>query len=161
MLVSEFKQIPLKIRFDSQFIWDFCYIVEKPWFSSKFLLNTGLKTWKNHVKWCYFHFDFFIIIIWVEKQGQIYVYFLSKGCSRLEILSKIIKKNILGKYAHKDLSKFFVLENMLAKKKEVSNIVKPESEVPKSKVPKSRPKGLGLTLKSHGPPPTHHPPHNF
>ena len=31
--------------------------------------------------------------------------------------------------------------------------VKPESEVPKSKVPKSRPKGLGLTLKSHGPPP--------
>ena len=25
---------------------------------------------------------------------------------------------------------------------------------PKSKVPKSRPKGLGLTLKSHGPPPT-------
>ena len=41
------------------------------------------------------------------------------------------------------------------------SIVKPESEVPKSKVPKSRPKGLGLTLKSHGPPPTHHPPHNF
>ena len=30
---------------------------------------------------------------------------------------------------------------------------------PESKVPKSRPKGLGLTLKSHGPPtpPTHHP----
>ena len=28
-------------------------------------------------------------------------------------------------------------------------IVKPESEVPKSKVPKSRPKGLGMTLKSH------------
>ena len=25
---------------------------------------------------------------------------------------------------------------------------------PKSKVPKSRPKGLGLTLKSHRPPPT-------
>ena len=36
-------------------------------------------------------------------------------------------------------------------------IVKPKSEVPKSKVPNSRPKGLGLTLKSHGPP--HHPPH--
>ena len=35
-------------------------------------------------------------------------------------------------------------------------IVKPESEVPKSKVPKSRPKGLGLTLKSHGPPPHSH-----
>ena len=37
------------------------------------------------------------------------------------------------------------------------NIVKPESEVPKSKVPKSGPKGLGLTLKSHKlppPPPT-------
>ena len=33
--------------------------------------------------------------------------------------------------------------------------VKPESEVPKS-----GPKGLGLTLKSCGPP-THHPPHNF
>ena len=32
-------------------------------------------------------------------------------------------------------------------------IVKPESEVPKSKVPKLRPKGLGLTLKSHGPSP--------
>ena len=31
---------------------------------------------------------------------------------------------------------------------------------PKSKVPKLRPKGLGLTLKSHGPPPTP-PPHNF
>ncbi len=31
-------------------------------------------------------------------------------------------------------------------------IVKPESEVLKSKVPKYRPKGLGLTLKSHGPP---------
>ena len=29
-------------------------------------------------------------------------------------------------------------------------IVKPKSE---SKVPKSRPKGLGRTLKSHGPPP--------
>ena len=29
-------------------------------------------------------------------------------------------------------------------------IVKPESEVPKFKVPKSRPKGLGLTLKSNG-----------
>ena len=29
------------------------------------------------------------------------------------------------------------------------HIVKPESEVPKS-----RPKGLGLTLKSHGPPPS-------
>ena len=26
------------------------------------------------------------------------------------------------------------------------------SPSPKSKVPKSRPKGLGLTLKSHGPP---------
>ena len=26
------------------------------------------------------------------------------------------------------------------------------SPKPKSKVPKSRPKGLGLTLKSHGPP---------
>ena len=35
---------------------------------------------------------------------------------------------------------------------ESSNIVKPKSEVPKSKVAKSRPKGLGLTLKSHGPP---------
>ena len=30
--------------------------------------------------------------------------------------------------------------------------VKPESENPKSKVPKSRLKGLGLRLKSHGPP---------
>ena len=30
--------------------------------------------------------------------------------------------------------------------------VKPSPEVPKSKVPKPRPKGLGLTLKSHGPP---------
>ena len=37
---------------------------------------------------------------------------------------------------------------------ELDSIVKPESEVPKSKVPKSRPKGLGLTLKFHGPPPT-------
>ena len=32
------------------------------------------------------------------------------------------------------------------------------SPSPKSKVPKSRPKGLGLKLKSHGPPT---PPHNF
>ena len=32
------------------------------------------------------------------------------------------------------------------------------SPSPKSKIPKSRPKGLGLTLKSHGPPPPpHHP----
>ena len=30
-----------------------------------------------------------------------------------------------------------------------AEIVKPKFEVPKSKVPKSRPKGLGLTLKSH------------
>ena len=37
--------------------------------------------------------------------------------------------------------------------KNVYSIVKSESEVPKSKVPKSRPKGLGLTLKSHGLPP--------
>ena len=36
-------------------------------------------------------------------------------------------------------------------------IVKPKSEVPKSKVPKAKPKGLGLTLKSHGPPPPHPP----
>ena len=37
------------------------------------------------------------------------------------------------------------------------HIVKPES-----KVPKSRPKGLGLTLKSHGPPPHHPtPPHTI
>ena len=36
-----------------------------------------------------------------------------------------------------------------------SIIVKPSPEVPKSKVPKPRPKGLGLTLKSHGPPPPH------
>ena len=34
-----------------------------------------------------------------------------------------------------------------------STIVKPKAEVQKSKVPKSRPKGLGLTIKSHGPPP--------
>ena len=33
-----------------------------------------------------------------------------------------------------------------------SLIVKSKFEVPESKVPKSRPKGLGLTLKSHGPP---------
>ena len=33
---------------------------------------------------------------------------------------------------------------------ESNAIVKPESEAPKSKVPKSRPIGLGLTLKSHG-----------
>ena len=39
------------------------------------------------------------------------------------------------------------------------SIVKPKSEVPKSKVLKSRPKGLGLTLKSHGPP--IHPPITF
>ena len=33
---------------------------------------------------------------------------------------------------------------------------------PKSEVPKSRPKGLGLTLKSHGPPPhPTHPPLTF
>ena len=37
-------------------------------------------------------------------------------------------------------------------------VVKPESEVPKSKVSKSRQKGLGLTLKSHGPPPPQAPP---
>ena len=35
-------------------------------------------------------------------------------------------------------------------------VVKPESEVPESKVPQSRPKGLGLTLKSHGPLPRPH-----
>ena len=34
-----------------------------------------------------------------------------------------------------------------------STIVKPKAEVQKSKVPKSRSKGLGLTIKSHGPPP--------
>ena len=33
--------------------------------------------------------------------------------------------------------------------KDFQFIVKPESQVPMSKVPKSRPKGLGLTLKSH------------
>ena len=37
-----------------------------------------------------------------------------------------------------------------------NSIVKPKSRSPKSKVPKSRPKGLGMTIKSHGPP-THPP----
>ena len=41
-------------------------------------------------------------------------------------------------------------------------IVKPKSKVPNSKFPKSRPKGLGLTLESHGPPTPPTPPtHNF
>ena len=35
-----------------------------------------------------------------------------------------------------------------------SSIVKPKSKVPKSQVPRSRSKGLGLTLKSYGPPST-------
>ena len=39
---------------------------------------------------------------------------------------------------------FFKLLMLLARERK---IVKPESEVPKLKVPKSRPKGLGLTLK--------------
>ena len=49
------------------------------------------------------------------------------------------------------------ISKSLAHLQEDHKIVKPKSEVPKSKVQKSRPKGLWLTQKSHGPPTPPHP----